>query len=203
MTDVIPSNQWVSVKDRMPETQRMVILATPCSQRGPVDYGFLDFADHIFKVQSMAGWDDVRDYGGEVTHWMPMPQPPGSEVETSPDRDCACNLVTGCRVKGGESLLKGYRCRAPETSAKCATHATEYRLIGTLPCPWCVIDELKRNRDALAAETRAQSMRDIADQYLKEDQLANGAMPINMRIAVAAFARWFDRRGAVKAGDNP
>lgn len=30
----------------------------------------------------------------------------------------------------------------------CRTHAAEHRMRDELPCPWCVIDELKRNRDA-------------------------------------------------------
>lgn len=70
------NEQWVSIKDRLPEAQHMVLLATPTSHRGSVDYGFLDFKDRLFKVQSMAGWDDVRHYGSEVTHWMPLPEPP-------------------------------------------------------------------------------------------------------------------------------
>lgn len=28
------------------------------------------------------------------------------------------------------------------------THEAEFRMLDTLPCPWCVIDELKRNRDS-------------------------------------------------------
>jgi hypothetical protein len=31
--------------------------------------------------------------------------------------------------------------------AECATHRAEHHLMNALPCPWCVIDELKRNRD--------------------------------------------------------
>lgn len=33
------------------------------------------------------------------------------------------------------------------STKQCATHATEWRLRNELPCPWCVIDELKRARD--------------------------------------------------------
>lgn len=43
------------------------------------------------------------------------------------------------------------RDNTPETG--CATHSAEHRMRGELPCPWCVIDELKRNRDAASAET--------------------------------------------------
>lgn len=34
----------------------------------------------------------------------------------------------------------------PAAETKCAVHTTEYRMRDELPCPWCVIDELKRNR---------------------------------------------------------
>lgn len=41
-----------------------------------------------------------------------------------------------------------------QRETKCATHGAEHRMRDELPCPWCVIDELKRNRDA--AETTAR-----------------------------------------------
>ena len=74
-------SRWISVTERMPECQKMILLHAPTSQRGAVDYGFLDFADRKFKVQSMLGWDPADAYG-EVTHWMPLPAPPCSELET-------------------------------------------------------------------------------------------------------------------------
>lgn len=36
--------------------------------------------------------------------------------------------------------------RRQEPKEGCAVHATEHRMRNELPCPWCVIDELKRNR---------------------------------------------------------
>lgn len=44
--------------------------------------------------------------------------------------------------------------RTSKDVTTCATHAPEHRLRGELPCPWCAIDELKRNRDALEAELK-------------------------------------------------
>jgi hypothetical protein len=39
---------------------------------------------------------------------------------------------------------------APEPREQhCAKHATEYRVQGELPCPWCVIDELRTNNEKL------------------------------------------------------
>lgn len=58
---------WISVKDRLPEEFAPVIV---CRKGGKVESGMLD----------VNGWWKV--YGTRtknVTHWMPMPEPP--EVE--------------------------------------------------------------------------------------------------------------------------
>lgn len=80
-------SKWIPVTERMPPCQKMILLHAPTSQRGTVDYGFLDFVDRKFKVQSMGGWDPADAYG-EVTHWMPLPAPPCSEMETGTARLC-------------------------------------------------------------------------------------------------------------------
>lgn len=60
-------NGWINVKDRLPEEFAPVIV---CRKGGKVESGMLD----------VNGWWKV--YGTRtknVTHWMPMPEPP--EVE--------------------------------------------------------------------------------------------------------------------------
>lgn len=69
---------WIDARERLPPFNKVVLLATPGSHRGDVDVGFCNFEDEVYKVQSMAGWDDVTHYGGKVTHWMPFPEPPSS-----------------------------------------------------------------------------------------------------------------------------
>lgn len=70
-----PGDSWVSVKDRLPQSLKMVLLHAPTSPRGAVDWGFLDYRDRRFRVQTMGGWDPADDFG-EVTHWMLPPTPP-------------------------------------------------------------------------------------------------------------------------------
>lgn len=59
-----------------PKDHTMMLLYTPNSQRGAVDYGFRDMATGAFMVQSMAGWEPVSNFGGAVEAWMPLPKPP-------------------------------------------------------------------------------------------------------------------------------
>ena len=54
---------WVSVKDRLPEENTTVIVAT--------DDGI------VFQcLYSYDGWDLWDDNDVNITHWQPMPQPP-------------------------------------------------------------------------------------------------------------------------------
>lgn len=66
-------NEWISVKDRLPEIDGMVLA-------------------HIKYPQPFGGCDtaiDVRYYGAVmykpgwvlVTHWMPLPDPPGKDAK--------------------------------------------------------------------------------------------------------------------------
>lgn len=57
------------------------------------------------------------------------------------------------------------------TSNQC--HAAERRMRDSLPCPWCVIDELKRNRDSLsgqldAAERHVRILQDQVQSFSPE-----------------------------------
>ena len=58
--------EWVSVKDRLPEENTTVIVAT--------DNGV------VFQcLYSYDGWDLWDDNDVNITHWQPMPQPPKGE----------------------------------------------------------------------------------------------------------------------------
>lgn len=55
--------EWISVKDRLPEENTTVIVAT--------DNGI------VFQcLYSYDGWDLWDDNDVNITHWQPMPQPP-------------------------------------------------------------------------------------------------------------------------------
>lgn len=73
----VPAREgWVSVEDRLPPAQRMVLMACPESQRAAVQYGFLDYAQREFMTGTTGGWEPVRYTGKPVTHWMPLPAAP-------------------------------------------------------------------------------------------------------------------------------
>lgn len=71
--------EWIKVEDRLPETQKMVLLWMVNGHRGPVEMGFRDFADYKFKIMVMGGWDEANQDGyGFVTHWALPPEGPTS-----------------------------------------------------------------------------------------------------------------------------
>lgn len=73
---------WVPVSERLPDLQRMVLLHSPQSQRGNVQYGFYGFAgqskpgERDWFVTVSGGWEPATYTGKPVTHWMPLPEPP-------------------------------------------------------------------------------------------------------------------------------
>ena len=67
-TDNNVGDKWISVKDRLPENEQNVLVA---------DNGFIAvwtfYGDYW---EDSHGWWQEFD---EVTHWMPLPQPPKGE----------------------------------------------------------------------------------------------------------------------------
>ncbi|MGN0787103.1 MAG: DUF551 domain-containing protein [Christensenellales bacterium] len=63
-----PLNEWISVKDKLPEDQVEVLVLTR-SMKGMrnVDKGYLSIDHFIHRGRA------------QVTHWMPMPEPPEKE----------------------------------------------------------------------------------------------------------------------------
>lgn len=63
---------WISVRDRLPEDQVEVLVATRSKNGVPnIDKGYLAIDHFIHRGRA------------EVTHWMPLPEPPKEENETS------------------------------------------------------------------------------------------------------------------------
>ena len=64
-------NEWIPVTERLPEHFRPVIV---CRERGKGEYiveqGFKDVGDW---------WKVYGTRTKNVTHWMPMPEPPKEE----------------------------------------------------------------------------------------------------------------------------
>lgn len=61
-------NEWISVEDRLPDSEYTVVLG--CQSRNSI-MGVGRFKDGVFRKGSGA-----MDYISEVTHWMPLPEPP-------------------------------------------------------------------------------------------------------------------------------
>lgn len=65
----VTARQWVSVEENLPKSNTIVLVFV----RGYVDIGWYD-GNHDEWRASIAILDNT-----EVTHWMPLPQPPKGE----------------------------------------------------------------------------------------------------------------------------
>lgn len=65
--------EWISVKDRLPEAGGYVVCI---AKRNP----FSRFIPMVARIEKN-GWVNpiTEQYISEVTHWMPIPQPPKGE----------------------------------------------------------------------------------------------------------------------------
>ena len=59
--------EWISIKDRLPETDKEVICADFSGS-----FGGLKFNGMIFQ------WPEGTKCYAPITHWMPLPNPPQS-----------------------------------------------------------------------------------------------------------------------------
>lgn len=75
-TDNIVGHKWIPTAERLPDTFGVFIVAIrePCKERVGKDCADFDPFDKTW-LPSMC-WDN----GHEITHWMPLPEPP-KEVE--------------------------------------------------------------------------------------------------------------------------
>jgi hypothetical protein len=64
--------EWISVKDGLPEKNRKAVLIALRWEE--TDIGWYDKDDKCWQSEFINSYDD-----GDVTHWMPLPQPPKGE----------------------------------------------------------------------------------------------------------------------------
>ncbi len=75
--------EWFRADRRRPPTNTMLLLHTPTSHRGEVDYGYCDSLTREYMVITRLGYDKVTNYGSAVEHWALLPAPPGQRAERS------------------------------------------------------------------------------------------------------------------------
>lgn len=65
-------NEWISVKDRLPEKSASVLI---CATGHRVT-AYYDKVKEVFRLTEDENLYYLTEY---VTHWMPLPEPPESE----------------------------------------------------------------------------------------------------------------------------
>ena len=74
--------EWISVEDRLPEVDRYVLIKAPSGYTGlPYRYSEAKY-NPDYKGWTDVANDRITDSGEDVTHWMPLPEPP-TEQEKS------------------------------------------------------------------------------------------------------------------------
>jgi hypothetical protein len=65
-------NEWIPVTDSLPEKNRCSVLIALSWEQ--TDIGWYDKDDKCWQSEFVNSYED-----GEVTHWMPLPEPPETE----------------------------------------------------------------------------------------------------------------------------
>ena len=69
--DVVPRAEWISVEERLPESlQRVLVIDTK---------GDMFTSVYISFATGKNAWSTQNSYLGDVTHWMPLPEPPKTD----------------------------------------------------------------------------------------------------------------------------
>ena len=64
--DVAPKSQWISIDERLPETNKKVLV---CYSNGS-----MDIAKYI-RADGFEFWFEETTFTKHITHWMPLPEP--------------------------------------------------------------------------------------------------------------------------------
>lgn len=106
------TQQWISVKDRLPEVeygnaeQFIVNSHVPTAPIKNVTMCAAWYKDHFYNLERLADIDFEKDEESfrmkTVSHWMPLPAPPGSEPDSGPvssGTPCTFNIENPDRVE--------------------------------------------------------------------------------------------------------
>lgn len=77
------SAQWISVKDRMPKPREDVLVCVYWHEKYQTRPGWYSDQDGLWYVDISAHWK----WDLNVTHWMPIPEPPKKEIEEHNDEN--------------------------------------------------------------------------------------------------------------------
>ena len=73
----IKRHKWISVKERLPETDDFVIVAV-LDERGDTPYQYTDFGWYLDAARC---WIVNAEQRRDITHWMPLPEPPMEDAK--------------------------------------------------------------------------------------------------------------------------
>lgn len=62
--------EWISVEKRLPEIGDWVLIHTPVNKQSLIEIAMLDYLHHFINPAMGYG------YFKNVSHWMPLPEPP-------------------------------------------------------------------------------------------------------------------------------
>lgn len=69
---------WINVKDRLPDIN-VDVLTIKASGKMNVDYRCYEEREEI--AANSIFFRESKVHGGLVTHWMPLPEPPGTQMD--------------------------------------------------------------------------------------------------------------------------
>lgn len=72
--------EWISVEDRLPEPHEGCIVAAKVGNRMVTDFAERVRCYNLRTKETTHAWEIMHDWdegeGCEITHWMPLPNPP-------------------------------------------------------------------------------------------------------------------------------
>ena len=73
-------SEWISVEERLPEPNVNCLVAAKVGNRMVVDLGSREWCFDYRTMEQSYVWSIMNDWdegeGCEITHWMPLPEPP-------------------------------------------------------------------------------------------------------------------------------
>ena len=77
--------EWISVEERLPEPNEGCIVAAKVGNRTVTDFAERVPCYNLYTQETTYAWEIMHDWdegeGCEITHWMPLPQPPKMKGE--------------------------------------------------------------------------------------------------------------------------